>query len=240
MRPLWKAASAARCSVLTGIYVNDILPFYNSRGEVSGSMKSKQTDKQSSINELRLSLNVPNSLSAVRVVMAGVIAWLLWQGEFFAAGALIVVAAATDGLDGLLARRLGQSSLGGSLFDLVADQLLFMPSLILATAAGLFSKADGLMPFNPYPYVVFALAGGVTVLAGVGTFIWKRRTRPLEFPSPTGVAKLSFWFWLAPLVVAIFGIGPGWLLAVLMYLAIISTALSFYSYLKKGSYVFTD
>ena len=203
-------------------------------------MKSKQTGKQSSINELRLSLNVPNSITAVRLVMAGVIAWLLWQGEFFAAGALLVVAAATDGLDGLLARRLGQSSLGGSLFDLVSDQLLFMPSLILATAVGLFSKANGLMPFNPYPYVVFALAGGVTVLAGVGTFIWKRRTRALEFPTPTGIAKLNFWFWLAPLVIAIFGIGPGWLLAVLMYLAIISTALSFYSYLKKGSYVFTD
>jgi phosphatidylglycerophosphate synthase len=203
-------------------------------------MKSKQTDKQAPENELRLSLNVPNIITAVRVVMAGIIAWLLWQGEFFAAGTLIVIAAATDGLDGLLARRLGQSSLGGSLFDLVADQLLFMPSLILATAAGLFSKADGLMPFNPYPYVVFALAGGVAVLAGVGTFIWKRRTRALEFPSPTGVAKLNFWFWLAPLVVAVFGIGPGWLLAVLMYLAIISTALSFYSYLKKGSYVFTD
>ena len=183
---------------------------------------------------------MPNGITASRVVLAGIIAWLLWQGEFFAAGALIVVAAATDGLDGLLARRLGQSSLGGSLFDLVSDQLLFMPSLIIATAVGLFSKADGLMPFNPYPYVVFALAGGVTVLAGVGTFIWKRRTRALEFPSPTGIAKLNFWFWLAPLVVAVFGIGPGWLLAVLMYLAIISTALSFYSYLKKGSYVFTD
>ena len=203
-------------------------------------MKSKQKDKKASENELRLSLNVPNGITASRVVLAGIIAWLLWQGEFFAAGALIVVAAATDGLDGLLARRLGQSSLGGSLFDLVSDQLLFMPSLIIATAVGLFSKADGLMPFNPYPYVVFALAGGVTVLAGVGTFIWKRRTRALEFPSPTGVAKLNFWFWLAPLVVAVFGIGPGWLLAVLMYLAIISTALSFYSYLKKGSYVFTD
>ena len=203
-------------------------------------MKAKQTDKQASENELRLSLNVPNSITAVRVVLAGVIAWLLWQGEFFAAGVLIVVAAATDGLDGLLARRLGQSSLGGSIFDLVADQLLFMPSLILAAVAGLFSKADGLMPFNPYPYVVFALAGGVAVLAGVGTYLWKRRTRALEFPTPTGIAKLNFWFWLAPLVVAVFGIGPGWVLAVLMYLAIISTVLTFYSYLKKGSYVFTD
>ena len=203
-------------------------------------MKSKKTDKQAPENELRLSLNVPNIITAVRVVLAGIIAWLLWQGEFFAAGVLIVIAAATDGLDGLLARRLGQSSLGGSIFDLVADQLLFMPSLILAAVAGLFSKADGLMPFNPYPYVVLALAGGVAVLVGVGTYLWKRRTRALEFPTPTGVAKVNFWFWLAPLVVAVFGIGPGWVLAVLMYLAIISTVLTFYSYLKKGSYVFTD
>ncbi|MBM4445806.1 MAG: CDP-alcohol phosphatidyltransferase family protein [Chloroflexi bacterium] len=203
-------------------------------------MKSKKKDKQASKEELKLALNVPNVITAVRVVMAGIIAWLLWQGEFLAAGILILIAAATDGLDGLLARRLGQSSLGGSLFDLVADEILFMPSLILAIAAGLFSRADSLMPLNPYPYAVLALAGGVAVLAGVGTYLWKRRSRNIEFPTPTGVAKVNFWFWLAPLVVAVFGIGPGWLLAALMYLAIISTVLTFYSYLKKGSYVFTD
>ncbi|MCX6009591.1 MAG: CDP-alcohol phosphatidyltransferase family protein [Chloroflexi bacterium] len=203
-------------------------------------MESEQMDNQAPVEELRLALNVPNIITAVRVVMAGIIAWLLWQGEFLAAGILILIAASTDGLDGLLARRLGQSSLGGSLFDLVADEMLFMPSLILAIAAGLFSRADNLMPFNPYPYAVLALAGGVAVLAGVGTYLWKRRSRTLEFPTPTGVAKVNFWFWLAPLVVAVFGIGPDWVLAALMYLAIISTLLTFYSYLKKGSYVFTD
>lgn len=203
-------------------------------------MESEQMDNQAPVEELRFALNVPNIITAVRVVMAGIIAWLLWQGEFLAAGILILIAASTDGLDGLLARRLGQSSLGGSLFDLVADEMLFMPSLILAIAAGLFSRADNLMPFNPYPYAVLALAGGVAVLAGVGTYLWKRRSRTLEFPTPTGVAKVNFWFWLAPLVVAVFGIGPDWLLAALMYLAIISTLLTFYSYLKKGSYVFTD
>ena len=139
-----------------------------------------------------------------------------------------------------MARRLGQSSLGGSLFDLVADEIFFMPSLILAIVAGVFSKTDSLMPWNPYPYAVLALAGGVAVLAGVGTYLWKRRSRAFEFPTPTGVAKVNFTFWLAPLVVAVLGIGPVWLLAVLMYLAIISTVLTFYSYLKKGSYVFTD
>jgi phosphatidylglycerophosphate synthase len=208
--------------------------------EVSIPMKSKQMDNQAAEKELRLSLNVPNIITAVRVVLAGIIAWLLWQGEFLAAGILILIAAATDGLDGLLARRLGQSSLGGSIFDMVADELLFMPSLILAIIAGLFSRTDHLMPFNPYPYAVLALAGGVAVFAGIGSYLWKRRSRAMEFPTPTGIAKVNFWFWLAPLVVAVFGIGPDWVLAVLMYLAIISTVLTFYSYLKKGSYVFTD
>jgi phosphatidylglycerophosphate synthase len=214
--------------------------FISNRKGCATLMKSEKTGNQAAKEEMRLTFNVPNCLTASRVVMAGIVVWLLLQGDFLVAGILIVVAAATDGLDGLLARRLGQSSLGGSLFDIVADEILFMPSLIVAVAVGLFAKADGLMPFNPYPYAVFALAGGVTVLAGVGIYIWKRRSRDIEFPTPTGVAKVNFWFWLAPLVVAVFGVGPGWLLAGLMYLAIISTALTFYSYLKKGSYVFTD
>lgn len=197
-------------------------------------------DNQAPKEELRLAFNIPNTVTAVRVVLAGIIAWLLWQGEYLAAGILLLIAAGTDGLDGFLARRLGQSSLAGSLFDLVADEILFMPSLILAISAGLFSRSDSLMPFNPYPYAVPALAGGVAVLVGVGTYLWKRRSRTLEFPTPTGVAKVNFWFWLAPLLVAVFGIGPDWVLAALMYLAIISTVLTFYSYLKKGSYVFTD
>jgi phosphatidylglycerophosphate synthase len=204
------------------------------------SMKTKQPANQPLNPELTLDLNVPNIVTTIRVVMAGFVVWLLWHGEFLAAGILIVIAACTDGLDGLLARRLRQSSLGGSIFDMVADELLFMPSLIMAIIAGLFTRADGMMPLNPYPYAVLALAGGVAVFAGIGSYLWKRRSRTMEFPTPTGIAKINFWFWLAPLIVAVFGIGPDWLLAALMYLAIISTILTFYSYLKKGSYVFTD
>jgi len=203
-------------------------------------MKSKPAANQAPNPELTFDLNVPNIITAIRVVLAGFAAWLLFSGEFLVAGILIVIAALTDGLDGLLARRLKQSSLFGSIFDMVADQLLFMPCLILAIIAGLFAKTDHLMPLNPYPYAVLALAGGVAVFAGIGSYLWKRRSRAMEFPTPTGIAKINFWFWLAPLVIAVFGIGPAWLLAALMYMAVISTILTFYSYLKKGSYVFTD
>jgi phosphatidylglycerophosphate synthase len=190
--------------------------------------------------QIKFSLNVPNAITLVRVILAAIIACQLLIGNIIAAGVLLIIAAFTDWLDGFLARRLGQSSLVGSLLDLVADEILFMPNLIIAITTGLFSRADALMPLNPYPYAVPALAGGVSVLAGVGIYLWKRRSRVFEFPTPTGIAKVNYWFWLAPLILAILDLGPDILLAVLMYLAIISTVLTFYSYLKKGSYVFTD
>jgi len=190
--------------------------------------------------ELRLVLNVPNTMTAVRVVLSGIIFFLLLKSEFFIGGILLFLASLTDGVDGLVARRLGQATLGGALFDLMADEVLFMPNLIAAVHMGLFSSADNLMPLNPYPYAVSALAGGVTVVSGVGIYLWKRRKRQMEFPSPTMVVKLTFWFWLAPLISAVLGVGPDWLLATLMYLSIIWTGLAFYSYLKKGAYVFTD
>ncbi len=193
--------------------------------------------------KVKLAFNVPNTITVVRVVMAIIIVRLLYIGgetEIFTAGILLIVAALTDWLDGFLARKLGQASLGGSLFDLVADEILFIPTLIMAIATGLFSRTDALMPFNPYPYAVPALAGGVMVIAGVAIYLWKRRSRVFDFPTPTGVAKVNFWFWLTPLIIAVLNIGPDILLAVMMYIAIVSTVLTFYSYLKKGSYIFTD
>ena len=189
------------------------------------------------------SYNVPNTLTLLRIALAGVIAWLLFMhtaNGTIAAGIILVIASLTDTLDGLAARRLGQSTLFGSLFDMAADQLLFMPSLLLAIRAGVFERADTFMPLNPYLYAGPALLGGIFVLSGIGTYLWKRRTRSFDFPTPTKVAKYNFLFWLSPLIIAILGIGPGWFLAVLMYLSILSTVATFYSYLKKGSYVFTD
>ena len=85
--------------------------------------------------EIALVLNAPNIATAVRLILAGVIAWLLFQGgpnEILIAGILLIVAGITDGLDGFLARRLKQSTLGGSIFDLVTDQMLIMPAIILS------------------------------------------------------------------------------------------------------------
>ena len=196
-----------------------------------------------SSHSLRLQWNAPNCVTGLRIVLAAAIGHLLYRGEpggITAAGILLIVAAFTDTLDGLLSRRLGQQTTGGALFDLVADEILFMPSLVLAIAAGLFARTDGLAPLNPYLYAVPALAGGVAVLAGVGVYLWKRRTRYMEFPLSPPAVKATYWFWLATLIVAVLRLGPDEFLATMMLLSLIMTVLAFYSYLKKGGYVFTD
>ena len=198
---------------------------------------SKPTDQVVSLH-----FNVPNVITVVRIVLTVVIAWLLIQGgaaENLLAGLLLIAAWATDGLDGLLARRLSQSTLGGALFDLVADRLLMTPILILSITEGLWRRTSSLMPFNPYPYAIIVIIADLTVLTGIFTFTWKRRNRAIDFPPPTQIARITYSVQMSTLAVGILGIGPDILLAALMYLTIIFTLLASYSYLKKGGYVFT-
>ncbi len=204
-------------------------------------VESEQMDS-SVAQVLVLRFNVPNAVTMVRVVLAIALVWLLIQGgteKVILAGILLAVAWATDGLDGFLARRLRQSTLAGALFDLVADRLLMTPILLLSIASGVWSRTAELMPFNPYPYAVLVIAADFTVLAGIFTFIWKRRSRTIEFPAPTQIARITYSIQMLTLVVGVLGIGPDTLIAALMYLTITFTLLASYSYLKKGGYVFT-
>ncbi|MFA5760937.1 MAG: CDP-alcohol phosphatidyltransferase family protein [Dehalococcoidales bacterium] len=193
--------------------------------------------------QIKIKLNVPNIITTSRIIMTGIIVALLALGsetQILAAGIILIIAALTDFLDGNLARRMKQESRFGSLYDMIADQILFMPTLVLAIVAGCFARTDGLVFWNPYLYAVPALLGGVVAMTGIVIYLIKRRKKDFEFPTPTKVAKLNYWFWLVPLILAILNIGPDILLAILMYMALVSTILTFYSYLKKGSYVFTD
>ena len=191
---------------------------------------------------LALNFNTPNIITAIRIILSIPIVWLLNHGgttETLLAGILLSIAWVTDGLDGFIARKLGQSTLGGALFDLIADRVLMAPIVIFSVLNGLWWRTAGFMPLNPYPYAVVVVAGDIAILAGVFTFMWKRRTRVMDFPAPTTIAKITYSIQMLTLVVSILGLGPFIISAALMYLSIVFTLLSFYSYLKKGSYVFT-
>jgi hypothetical protein len=78
------------------------------------------------------------------------------------------------------------------------------------------------------------------VLLGIAAYLLQRRSNPtLDFPKPPYIVKATFTFQIMPVLYVCFIQRPNdWLLAVLMYLAVLFTFLSTVAYLKKGGFVF--
>jgi len=118
-------------------------------------------------------LRLPNLLSLSRVGLAPVIGWLLWrEGDqaSLAAVVLMAVAGITDGLDGYLARRLGQVSRLGIALDPIADKL-FAGLLVLF-----------LIFFRDFPiWLAAAIIGRDLAILIAGSILM--RGRDLSLPS---------------------------------------------------------
>lgn len=75
-------------------------------------------------------LTVPNVISLVRLVLVPVFAVLIAVGNDGWALVVLAVSGASDWLDGVLARRLGQVSKLGQMLDPAADRLFILVTLI--------------------------------------------------------------------------------------------------------------
>jgi phosphatidylglycerophosphate synthase len=186
--------------------------------------------------------NIPNLITGLRIVLTLIAIFLLLNGHktaSIAAGTLIIIAWGTDFLDGYLARRLKQTTEAGGLLDLGADRLLMMSVLIITLFQGYWARTAGLIPLNPYPYALPVLAADFILVLGIIVFLVKRRKKALKFPTPPYLARFTFSVQMATLVIGVLRLGPDWLLAGLMYLALLFTLISAYLYLKSGGYIFT-
>jgi len=79
---------------------------------------------------------VPNALTGLRLALAPVFLWLYASGDVRRALPVFAVAAATDLLDGLMARVLRQHSRLGEILDPIADKLLAFCALVALAWAG--------------------------------------------------------------------------------------------------------
>jgi CDP-diacylglycerol--glycerol-3-phosphate 3-phosphatidyltransferase len=82
-------------------------------------------------------INIPNSLSLVRIALIPVfiyVYYLPYGWSHIAATALFALASITDWFDGYLARKLGQQSHLGAILDPLADKLMVVVVLILLVA----------------------------------------------------------------------------------------------------------
>ena len=83
-----------------------------------------------------LYFTVPNLISALRIISIPFISALISRHEMIAALALIAISSASDGLDGIIARRFNQVSKIGQIPDPVADRLLIFCSILALGVAG--------------------------------------------------------------------------------------------------------
>src|SRR5258708_483119 len=101
---------------------------------------------------------LPNFLTAIRVLLAPLCAWLVLHDSFFAALCVFAVAGGSDAVDGWLARRFGLVSRFGEYLDPAADKLLMLASFLTLTAIGA----------APLWLTVIVIARDVAIVLGVG------------------------------------------------------------------------
>jgi cardiolipin synthase (CMP-forming) len=127
---------------------------------------------------VRVPLNVPNTLTFLRLLLAVPAVVAAVNGHHRAALAVFAFAAATDGLDGYLARRLDARTQFGAYLDPVADKCLL---------SGMY-LALGLSATVPWWFVGLVLGRDLYILAGAAAFY--RFSGIRKFP-PSRWGKLS-------------------------------------------------
>jgi cardiolipin synthase (CMP-forming) len=120
----------------------------------------------------------PNALCILRMLLVVPVAWLLVRGEFWSTLWVFAFAAATDGLDGFLAKRFGWTSELGKILDPLADKILLVGVFVTLAALGLV----------PWWLAATAVARDVTITVGAIVYNWL-----FGYPHghPTAVSKVN-------------------------------------------------
>lgn len=105
-------------------------------------------------------LNLPNSLTLLRLLLTPVVVWAILDRRPALAMTVFILAAVTDVLDGAAARRLHMSTSTGAYLDPVADKCL-LSGVFLALAAG---------QYVPWWFVGIVFGRDLFILLGVGVF----------------------------------------------------------------------
>ena len=122
--------------------------------------------------------DIPNLLTFARIVLVPPIVWLLLERQFGWALVVFLIAGISDGLDGLLAKKLNWESRLGALLDPIADKLLLISCyLVLAWLALL-----------PVWIVVLVLLRDLIIVTGATVYHF--RIEKVE-ADPTIVSKLN-------------------------------------------------
>ncbi len=196
-------------------------------------------------------LNLPNQITIARLGLAIVFFILLSQYSqrepnpllLDAAAALFIIAAATDFLDGYLARKYGQITALGRVLDPLVDKVLICGAFVLLLGPQ-FVDADGQNVTAVRSWMVVVIVGRellVTGLRGFNESMGKTFGASLH-------GKLKMWMQsiAAPALLLLvahegdIGAELGWLKTTIAWLTVVVTALSTVGYLVRSRYILEE
>jgi CDP-diacylglycerol--glycerol-3-phosphate 3-phosphatidyltransferase len=176
------------------------------------------------------SINVPNFLTTIRLLVVPVLAWLLFQENSTTnfnrtiAGVLFIVAALTDIADGTIARKWNLITNFGKIFDPIADKALIGTALIGLSSMGLLDWW--------FTWVILAREIFVTLLR---FWVIKQGVIPAsrggKLKTIMQIVAISFYLLPLPNSVSL-------LAEILMYVAVILTLATAVDYIMKA--IMTD
>ncbi len=176
------------------------------------------------------SINVPNFLTTIRLLVVPILAWLLFQENSNTnfnrtiAGVLFIVAALTDIADGTIARKWNLITNFGKIFDPIADKALIGTALIGLSSMGLLDWW--------FTWVILAREIFVTLLR---FWVIKQGVIPAsrggKLKTIMQIVAISFYLLPLPSSVSL-------LAEILMYVAVILTLATAVDYIMKA--IMTD
>jgi CDP-diacylglycerol--glycerol-3-phosphate 3-phosphatidyltransferase len=179
-------------------------------------------------------LNIPNLVTLSRIVLIPLIIgiyylpydWLAIDSMNLVATTVFIMAAATDWLDGYLARRLNQMSAFGAFLDPVADKLIVIGALIVLLQLG---RVDAL--------VAFIIIGRELAISALREWMAKAGQAKSVAVAFIGKLKTVGQMIAIPLLLyedPLLGLDCRWLGTILINVAAVLTVLSMLYYLRKA------
>ena len=170
--------------------------------------------------------HLPNLISAARILLVAPVIWSLLNQQFTLAVWLFVIAGASDGLDGFLAKRFGWTSRLGGILDALADKFLLVSTFVCLWWLGVFP-----------PWLVLAVFTRDLVIV-IGAIVYNFRIEAVQ-PEPSYISKLNTFLQIALAALAVlqlgFSIVPGWVLPTLVWAVLATTILSGADYVLEWS-----
>ena len=155
------------------------------------SVSSSLRASPSQTRALKLSqiLSAPNQLTLARLAFLPFVIIKIVDGHYGTALILFALAGLSDGLDGLLARRLHQQTLLGQYLDPIADKLLLSTTFLVLSIV----RVQG-QPLIPWKYTVLVFSRDICILLVSGvlyTIAGLRDFRPSIFGKANTFAQLA-------------------------------------------------